>query len=269
MTQPQAKLFQKTIRDYFRLHRRQLPWRCLETDGFDPYKILVSEMMLQQTQVIRVIPKFQAFLQQFPNLPTLARASLADVLIVWNGLGYNRRAKYLHDAAKQLAPRRQPWKLEDLNECKGIGQNTAAACIVYTYNQPLVFVETNIRTVYIHHFFPKSADINDKEILLLLEQTLDRKNPREFYWALMDYGTHLKNTIGNTAIRSRHYSKQSPFEGSRRQIRGQILRELSKTSLTSGGLGLIIKDKRLSNVLRDLEIEQLITRSNLYYSLAS
>ncbi len=135
-------------------HFREMPWRAAEADGsFDPYKILVSELMLQQTQVARVVPKFTEFVAKFPTLEALANASLGDVLKAWQGLGYNRRAKYLHSAAQALISKEAPWKCEDLVALAGVGPNTAGAVLAYAYNQPVLFVETNVRSVFIHHFF--------------------------------------------------------------------------------------------------------------------
>src|SRR4030095_9666003 len=155
-----SETFREVVLEYYREHGRELPWRH---PGTTVYEILVSEMMLQQTQVKRVIPKYQSFLKRFPTIQSLANAPLSEVLSEWSGLGYNRRAKYLHDAAKQLVSKVGPWKLEDLTECKGIGHNTAVAVLVYAYNRPLVFIETNIRTVCIHHFFNDKENITDKE----------------------------------------------------------------------------------------------------------
>lgn len=270
MTELVIKQFQETIREYYRLHGRRLPWRDPEPDGsYDPYKILVSEIMLQQTQVNRVIPKYHLFLKQFSDIQTLAGASLSAVLAAWSGLGYNRRAKHLLDAAKQLLPKANlPWKIEDLTACTGIGPNTAAAIMVYAYNQPVIFVETNIRTVFIHHFFADQTAVSDTEILPLLRLATDRNQPREFYWALMDYGTYLKSSRGNLSQRSARYVKQSPFHGSRRQIRGQVLKLLIQRSLTLSELRQHISDKRLEDVLTELESEQLITVHKSFYLLA-
>lgn len=248
--------FQKIVRKYYQEHGRDLPWR---QEPLDPYHILVSEIMLQQTQVSRVIPKYEAFIRQFPSVHAVARASLAEVLRAWNGLGYNRRAKYLHEAMKALVAKEHPWTLEDLTGCKGIGLNTAAAVLTYAYNQPLAFVETNIRTVYIHHYFPDLGTVTDKQIIALLETSLDRTNPREFMWALMDYGSYLKRAVGNTARNSRHYAKQSKFEGSRRQLRGQIIKVLASHPQRLSQLLAVIPDKRLPGVLHDLCAEGLIT----------
>jgi A/G-specific adenine glycosylase len=262
----ELRQFQATVWDYYHDHGRDLPWRH---EPFDPYRILVSEIMLQQTQVPRVIPKYEAFLKQFPTLKSLAVAPLADVLIAWSGLGYNRRAKYLHEASKQLAILTNPWTLEDLTVCKGIGTNTAAAIITYAYNQPLVFVETNIRTVFIHHFLANAELIDDRELLPLVKATLDHEHPREWYWALMDYGSYLKTTVGNAARSSRHYFKQSAFAGSKRQIRGQVLRLLGTGKRTLNELRSAIPDERLNDVLAELVREGLIQQRVDFYLLAS
>jgi A/G-specific adenine glycosylase len=167
--------------------RTMLPWRLPEADGsFEPYKIMVSELMLQQTQVPRVVPKYQAFLERFPSVDALAAAELGEVLRAWQGLGYNRRAKFLWQAAQVVRTQRSfPDTAEGLVKLPGIGRNTAGAILAYAYNQPVVFVETNVRTVYIHHFFADRTDIHDTEIAALVAQTLDREQPRDFFWALM------------------------------------------------------------------------------------
>ena len=248
---------------------RPMPWREPEPDGsFSAYKILVSEMMLQQTQVSRVIPKFTAFLALFPSVYDLADAPLADVLRAWSGLGYNRRARYLHEAAKQLAGAREPWSLELLTTCKGIGQNTAKAVRVYAYNAPEVFIETNIRSVYIHYFFPAVDQVNDAAILQVVTRTLDTTRPRAFYWALMDLGASLKATHGNAARRSAHYARQSSFEGSLRQIRGGVLKLLADTPRTLNELQPHFDD-RLTTVLDALESEGLIHKQADQYDLGA
>lgn len=267
MSSMEIQEFQETVWGQYRATGRALPWRLPEADGtFDAYKILVSEVMLQQTQASRVIPKYQEFLERFPTVQALAAAPLAEVLAVWSGLGYNRRAKYLHEAAQALSTKPQPWQLEDLVACKGVGHNTAAAVVVYAYNQPLVFIETNIRTVFIHHFFQDRADIADKELLPFVERAQDTEHPREWYWALMDYGVHLKVTVGNASRASKHYAKQSVFAGSKRQIRGQVLRLLKDQSRSSKQLANAISDERLESVLDDMQREGLISkRRNLFH----
>ena len=258
--QAEKTAFFKALRPYLDEKRRVLPWRILEPDGqMDPYRVLVSEMMLQQTQVGRVVPKFVAFLEAFPTLEVLAEAKLAGVLKLWSGLGYNRRAKYVHDAATRLVGTRGQWSMTKLADLRGIGHNTAAAIRVYSYDTAEVFVETNIRTVYIHHFFAGQGNVADTSVVSLLKATLPSGNYRQFYWALMDYGTVLKAEVGNASRQSRHFSKQSRFEGSRRQLRGQVIRELTDSSgKTIDELELSLSDARLQSVLDTLVMEGLL-----------
>lgn len=217
--------------------------------------------MLQQTQVSRVIPKFEAFMQQFPTVQSLAQAELGEVLIVWSGLGYNRRAKFLWQAAQRISHEHAdqfPKVLTELVKLPGIGNNTAGAIVAYAFNQPVVFIETNIRSVYIHHFFTDQEEVTDKQLIPLIELTLNMLSVREWYWALMDYGSNLKMSIGNAAVRSKTYSKQSAFHGSKRQIRGQVLKQLAQSAATFEELQFLITDGRLEEVLADLMSEKLI-----------
>ena len=261
--------FLETLWDFYARHGRDLPWRKPEPDGsFDPYKIMVSELMLQQTQVARVIPKYYEFLERFPDVRQLAQAELGDVLRAWQGLGYNRRAKFLHEAAKRVDTLgRFPDTLEGLVGLPGIGINTAGAILAYAFDKPAVFIETNVRTVYIRHFFAGRTDIHDREILAVLRRTLDRQNPREFYWALMDYGSFLKATAGNANKASKHYSKQSRFEGSRRQVRGAVIRALSGGDKTMAELARIVDDERLGDVITSLTAEGLVRERGGAYGL--
>lgn len=214
---------------------RDMPWRR----DTRPYFVLVSELMLQQTQVDRVIPKFEAFIAAFPSVQALAQASLADVLKLWSGLGYNRRAKYLHDAAKMIMKEfagEFPENEEALRKLPGVGPNTAGAILAYAFNQPAVFIETNVRTVYFEHFFPEGDKVDDKKLREVVAATLDHDNPREFYWALMDYGSWLKKQGAGRLQQSRHYTKQSALKGSVREIRGQIVRVLTKEAMREEAL---------------------------------
>ena len=255
--------------DYYELHGRHgLPWRQPEDGGgYDPYKILVSEIMLQQTQVSRVIPKYLAFIAKFPTVRDLASAELGQVLRVWSGLGYNRRAKYLWQAARLLVERPFPDSITELVKLPGVGKNTAGAILAYTYNRPVVFIETNIRTVYIHHFFADRSGITDEEISQLLALTLDTENPRQFYWGLMDYGTNIKAEIGNLNKLSKYYVRQSAFHGSKRQLRGAVLRSLGEKEMTMHELRSRIDDERLPVVLSELTDEDLIKVSGSRYRL--
>lgn len=219
--------FQKLIWDFYKKNKRDFPWR----NTSDPYKIMVSELMLQQTQTFRVVPKYEAFLNKFPTIQKLADAQLSAVLELWSGLGYNRRAKFLYQAAKYIVEELNsifPNNEKELIKIPGIGPYTAGAILVFSYNQPLIFIETNIRRVFIHHFFKDKENISDKEILPYIKQELDKKNPRDWYYALMDYGVELSKQIPNPNRKSKHYNKQSKFEGSIRKVRGEVLRQLIK-----------------------------------------
>ncbi len=219
--------FRRTILGYYRSCGRSFPGR--ETS--DPYDILVSEIMLQQTQTERVVPKYTAWLQAFPSAAVLARSSLADVLSLWNGLGYNRRARFLQEACRIVAGQMDgifPDDPDKLDALPGIGPYTARAVTTFAYGKSEVFIETNIRSVFIFFFFRGSDKVHDRDILPLVEQTLYREDPRSWYYALMDYGAELKKKVSNPNRKSRHYSRQSKFEGSLRQARGAVLRVLAE-----------------------------------------
>lgn len=224
-TDQTIEIFSRIVLDHYRSFGRRMPWR--ETS--DPYRILVSEVMLQQTQVDRVRPKYAAFLDAFPDVGALARASPADVLRVWQGLGYNRRALALHAAAKRIVEEfdgRVPDDPDLLESLPGIGHATAAAIAAYAFNQPTTYIETNVRRVFLHFFFHGRDGVTDAELRPLVERALDRERPREWYWALMDYGAMLARTTPNPNRRSAHHVVQPSFQGSTRQIRGRILRVL-------------------------------------------
>jgi len=272
MTDFDLSTFRSKVLDYYEAYgRHDMPWRIPEPDdSFDPYKIMVSELMLQQTQVARVTPKFLAFIDQFPTVQQLAAASLGEVLTVWSGLGYNRRAKFLHQAAQTVVGDFQgifPATVEDLIQLPGVGKNTAGAIMAYAFNRPVVFIETNIRTVYIHHFFHDQLDIPDAAITELVQQTIDRENPRLFYWALMDYGAYLKQIVGNLNKLSKSYATQSTFEGSARQIRGKVIKLLAAHPCSATHLQAQISDDRLPLILTELLHEGLITRTAEGYQL--
>ena len=251
--------FQRLLRQQGEELYRDMPWRR----DTRPYYVLVSELMLQQTQVDRVVPKFDAFIAAFPDEQALAQATLADVLRLWQGLGYNRRAKFLHEAAKKVVELGGfPDDEAGLVVLPGVGKNTAGAIMAYVYNQPALFIETNVRAVYIHHFFADSDQVDDKDIRELLEQTVDHKHPREFYWALMDYGNYLKKQ-GIKPGRSRHYKKQSPLKGSVREVRGQIVALLASGDATELQLrGQLGADERFASALYGLIRDGLVMQTN-------
>lgn len=237
----QLRKFEREIWNYYNGSKRDLPWRRTT----DPYHILVSEVMLQQTQVARVIPKYQEFIKKFSNIESLANASKAEVLTLWQGLGYNRRALFLKRTSETLLEQsilknqkrpQFPTTREELLKLPGIGQSTAGALLAFAFNTPVPFIETNIRAVFLYFFFKESSSVSDIHIYELLQETLNHKkqkeNPREWYYALYDYGVMLKAKLGRekTALhkQSKHYNKQSTFKGSNREIRGAILRLFTK-----------------------------------------
>lgn len=218
-------LFRKLVLKHFRFQGRDLPWRNTK----DPYRIMVSEIMLQQTQVERVIAYYEEWLKKFPTVRVLAKASLGDVLRTWQGLGYNRRGKMLHMASKEIVEKYKgivPKSVEELESLPGIGPYTARAIATFAFDARTVFIETNIRTVITHHFFPRKKKVDDKELIKILEKALPRRNMREWYYALMDYGSYLKRNGVRINNRAKGYTKQSIFEGSGRQARGAILKAL-------------------------------------------
>ena len=240
---------------------RDMPWRR----DVRPYYVLVSERMLQQTQVSRVIPKFEQFVRAFPDIESLASAELGDVLKLWSGLGYNRRAKYLWQAARVIWDDfggRFPETTEQLMKLPGVGPNTAGAIMAYAHNEPVVFIETNIRSVYLHHFFVNRDDVADSEIREKVAETMDHEHPREWYWALMDYGTELKSQKLGNIRSSKHYTKQSKLAGSLREMRGRILEALASGPLSEPQLRAAVQaDERYTTAKSDLISEKLISQA--------
>ncbi len=263
--------FRKAVWAHYKKHgRHDLPWRKTN----DPYKILVSEVMLQQTQVERVIPFYKNLLKQFPTVEKLAAAPLADVLKAWQGLGYNRRAKMLHHAAKAVVEEHKgkfPITIRELVALPGIGPYTAGAVVAFAYSQDAVFIETNIRTAVTHHFFPKKKEVTDKEIIKILERVHPKGKGREWYSTLMDYGAHLKKSGVKINNKSKHYTKQSAFKGSLREARGAILRALAAGPASRGKIGRLFgpqRESQLGEALVALVQEGLVARSGRGYRLA-
>jgi A/G-specific adenine glycosylase len=240
----------KAIADFYRTGRRDLPWRGEIT----PYRVAVSEIMLQQTQAPRVLRKFDPFLKKFPSFAALAEAPTSEVLKEWQGLGYNRRALNLQRLAQEVTEKykgRLPTTYEELFDLPGIGPNTAGSVLAFAFGVARPFIETNIRSVFIHFFFPETEKkegrrackkIGDDRLMPIVGRALAeamrkgpfKDDPREWYYALMDCGVLLKRTLPNPSRRSAHHVRQSKFEGSNRQLRARILRfvlERPRTSL--------------------------------------
>jgi A/G-specific adenine glycosylase len=217
--------FRSLVIDFYRRFGRRLPWRENPT----PYRVLVSEIMLQQTQVDRVVEKFEPFVTVFPDIASLAGAALQEILVHWQGLGYNRRALSLKRLAGEIVRRHGGCVPDDeaaLRTLPGIGPYTAAAIVAFAFDRPAVVIDTNVRAVFIHFFFEGRHGVADAELRPLVAATMDRDKPREWYAALMDYGAMLKKRCDNPARRSKHHVRQGPFEDTDRQLRGVLLREL-------------------------------------------
>ncbi len=262
------KAFHSLIYGYYAAFGRTLPWRYTG----NPYHVFISEIMLQQTQVDRVVQKYLDFTARFPSFAVLAEADFNDVLMMWHGLGYNRRAMNLQKAAQTVVAQHNgilPSDPEVLLQLPGIGKATAASIAAFAFNKPTVFLETNIRTVYITLFFADHHDdIHDDLLLPIAEEMLDTDAPSRWYNALMDFGTYLKKTRPNPTRRSRQYSRQSPFHGSKRQLRGLVLKELLELgSVSKDRLYTISTDDRLDDVIEELTKEGFIAEEGGCYMI--
>lgn len=262
----QIKQFRKAVWTYWKKEgRHELPWRKTH----DPYKILVSEVMLQQTQVPRVLEKYREFLEAFPSVHVLASASLRDVLRIWSGLGYNRRGKFLHEAAKEISYHYKGSLLEATqSKLPGVGPYTRAAVRVFAFNEPHTLLETNVRAAFIHHFFKTHKSdlwvgIPDKKLVPLMEKAAEGQDPREWHWALMDYGVHIKKLHKNPARRSASYAKQSTFKGSLREVRGILLKSLSHSTKIETDLYLEVAEHTHIKKTRVREALQSLVRDGL------
>jgi A/G-specific adenine glycosylase len=231
--------------------------------------------MLQQTKVSRVLERYPRWLERFPNFATLASASPAEVLAEWQGMGYNRRALWLQRIAQTITVDfngKLPEIPEELVKLPGIGANTAGSITAFAYDKPVVFIETNIRRVFIYHFFADANGIDDKQLMPLIAAAVDAEHPREWYYALMDYGSHLAKSVPNPNQRSKHYTVQSKLAGSRRELRGEVLRRLLEGPRTEAELRaeqgkVSLDDARLSDVLTALMTEGFITERDGCYLL--
>lgn len=262
--------FKKLILAYYQEHKRSFAWR----HATDPYHIVVSEVMLQQTQTHRVEKKYEQFLTSFPNFQELAQAPLRDVLSAWQGLGYNRRGLALQKIAQTVAADhagKLPDDPEILVTFPGIGPATAASICAFAFNRPTVFIETNIRAVFLHFFFQGRVEVSDKELMPLVAETVDTKNPRDWYYALMDYGVMLKKKMPNPSRRSAHHTRQSIFEGSERQVRGLIIKALTQHQKLSLHqlTGLLEKEPaRVEKNVHALCTEGLVKKQGRNFSIA-
>jgi A/G-specific adenine glycosylase len=272
-----ARQLRAIIYRHYRLYGRKLPWRRTR----DPWRILVSEMMLQQTQVSRVQELYGAFVARFPTAKKCAAADAGEVQRLWQGLGYNRRARFLKEAASRIAVEhggKVPSAMAELTRLSGIGKNTAAAIMAFAFDIPVGFIETNIRAVFLHFYGRGGKNVSDNDLMPHIEATLDRKDPRSWYYALMDYGVYLKKQYPLLSRQSAHYKAQSKFPGSRRQVRGAVMRVLA-SSRAAGitGRGLLsavmrekaaLREESAREAIAELEREKLIQKIRGRYCLS-
>lgn len=244
---------------YQREGRHDLPWRKKRT----PYRILVSEIMLQQTQVGRVLYKFNEWMQKFPQLKDLREASFVNVLHLWQGLGYQRRARALHAIAKTQTT--LPRTFEGLQNLPGIGVYTASAIMAFAYNKyshPVL--ETNIRTALIFYYYEdtheKIKDTTLYDILFRIEKKAQEKKveARDLYYALMDYGAWLKSQGVSYNEKSAHYHKQTKYKGSLRELRAKALFAIAHSKP-------LPCDERLEEVLQQLTAEDFIVKEKNHF----
>jgi A/G-specific adenine glycosylase len=265
-----VRAFRELICHFYRANRRAFPWRRTR----NPYRILVSEVMLQQTQTARVETRYGAFLRAFPRLAALAEAPAREVLSLWQGLGYNRRALALRDTARVVVERhggRLPRSPDELLKLPGVGKATASAVCAFAYGKPHVLIETNIRRVLIHYFFRDREGVRDTEITPVAAAALDREDPRNWYYALMDHGVYLQKYFPNANRRSAHYATQSPFEGSNRQLRGKILRALvSSGGMTRAALAKAVESRpeRVQELVAALVEEGFLRKKGMRFIIA-
>ncbi|MHA1125418.1 MAG: Fe-S cluster assembly protein HesB [Candidatus Heimdallarchaeota archaeon] len=255
--------FQKKIFDWWVENKRDLPWRYTK----DPYKILVSEIMLQQTQVSRTIEKYLAFIKKFPNFKALAEAPTAEVLTLWSGLGYNRRALWLQEAAKEIVVLDKfPNTPDTLIKLKGIGPYTSRSILIFAFNQDMATIDTNIRRILIAEDFASEVT-TEKELFEIAEKIYPQGRSRDWHNALMDYGS-LEVTARKTGIKP--VTQQPSYKKSRRLYRGLVVKFLTENKKATKRMlvkeckiPLEEKDKIIDSLLKD----GLITKKKTYYHL--
>lgn len=267
---PSLHSFVQFILGFYKQYGRTFAWRQTS----DAYRILLSEVMLQQTQTTRVQPKYTLFLSIWPDFEALAKTSLDELLFHWKGLGYNRRALNLLKSAR--ATEAWNWTIPNdrtiIASLPGVGKATTAALLSFCYNERAIYLETNIRRVLLHCFYPESMGIADKELELLLAKLCDEVDDyKTWYYALMDYGVLLKTLVPNANVRSAHYSKQGKFENSNRQIRGQLIHLLSDTGPKQAEVILQLlsrfEEERVMDCLDQLKAEGFVQETEQVYSI--
>lgn len=255
---------------------RAFAWREID----DPYAVLLSEIMLQQTQTARVERYFEDWMQRFPSIDALSAASTTDILSAWQGLGYNRRGLMLKKLADEVAETRAgalPETYEEMLKLPGVGPATAAGVMAFAHNMPSAYLETNVRTVVLHELMPEHDEVSDKIVTEIVKRASVCAgelgiDARAWNYALLDYGVWLKKNYPNPSRRSKHHTKQSKFEGSHRQKRAALLREI----LSQPGMNVSELEARLpwsldefEEALNDLLKEGFVEENDERFSVAN
>lgn len=261
LSQKEIRSFQNKIFSWYSLNKRDLPWRKTR----DAYHILVSEVMSQQTQINRVIPKYEQWMKFFPTLSDLERGKTSDVLRIWSGLGYNRRALNLKKTAETLVRTNNgifPENEKQLVKLPGIGTYTARAILCFSYNQQFAVLDTNVRKVILTQF--SHVSVKEGEVQQIANELLPRGKAYEWNQALMDYAQKMLKKEKITI------PKQSTFIGSHRYYRGRVLKLLlEKKEVKTKELGILLKgdfserdEQWLQSLVSELSCEGFITVHN-------
>jgi len=280
MTEVEPSPVRRALRAWYRPRLGAYPWR---RDPPDPYAVLVSEVMLQQTQAVRVAPRFEAFVARFPGVRALATASRADVVRAWGDLGYPRRAIALHAAARAIVERsggRVPDDPAELRTLPGVGPYTAAAVAAIAYGRPVVAMDVNVRRVVSRLVGP------GREVDAAASRLLDRHDPGGWHQAVMDLGREVCRPAPRcdacplaAVCRSRGRVRSGPprrtrgrYEGSNRQARGRVL-SLFRAGGSMGVVGVTraagLPAARVAPALEGLVRDGLVERRGRSYRLAT
>ena len=271
MSQWKKQTFQKKIFQWWKVNKRDLPWRHTH----DPYKILVSEVMLQQTTVSRVLTKYPVFIKAYPTVKDLANASSGDILRIWKGMGYNRRALYLLQTAKTIHEKyynKFPISEQLLSKLPGLGKYTARAVLVFAFRKDIAMVDTNIRQILTHFFFHDKPQ-SEKIIQELADQLVPIGKSWEWHQAMMDYGAMNASEWRRPERSRRMERKPTPFKETNRYFRGRIIDLLREKSYKEKELieNLYLeygKDKIFYiDLLKKLEKDGLVVQKNNFWSL--
>ena len=243
--------------EWFYKNQRILPFR---TDP-SPYHVWLSEIMLQQTRVSAALPYYERFLAALPDIPALAGCEEEKLHKLWEGLGYYSRVRNLQKAAKIVCAQyggQLPADYNALLALPGIGPSTSAGVRIFAFRQPDMYLETNVRAVFIHELFPGRESVADKELVSLVEATCPQDaRVRAWYYALLDYGAYLKKTMPNPTRRSKHYTRQSKFEGSHRQKRAYLLRRVIDDALSTEDLARDLAQSERASGRQEPSVEEV------------